>query len=245
VTIRVDSRQLSLGSTAIRYTVRRSSRRRKTIEIAVDPCQGLVVAAPWSATDDEVANILRRRAAWILRRFERLGDGEAISAPREWVSGEAVLYLGRNYRLRITDAADASDPSVRLTGGWLEVSVPGRTRQATASAVHRWYRQRAAQKLAERVAFFAPKVGVHARRVLIRSQRRRWASCGPDGVLRFNWRLILAPLSLIDYVVVHELCHLRHPGHDGPFWRCVAAVLPDYQTRREALRRAGPAFEVR
>lgn len=244
MTIRTDTGQVTFGATVIPYTLRRSTRRRKTLEVAVDPSDGVIVAAPWTAPQSEVVSVLQRRGAWILHRLEAHRNGHGIDAKREWVTGETVLYLGRNYRLRIVEEERGAEASVRLTGRWLEVYGSAKDQREIAKAVERWYRRVAAERLHARVDFYAPKILVRPKKIAIRSQAKRWASCGPDGVLRFNWRIVMAPLSLVDYVVVHELCHLRHRRHDDRFWGCVAAVLPDYATRREALRREGPAYTL-
>jgi predicted metal-dependent hydrolase len=244
VTIRIETGQLTLGTRVIPYTLRRSTRRRKTIEISVDPSDGLLVAAPWTASEAEIARVVEQRAAWVLRRLEAHRNGHRIDAKREWITGETVVYLGRNYRLRIVEGGAGDEAPIRLTGRWLEVRTNGKGDRRIATVVEGWYRRAAAECLTERVAVYAPKIFVRPKKIVIRSQTKRWASCGPDGVLRFNWRIVMAPLSLVDYVVVHELCHLRHRRHDGRFWGCVAAVLPDYETRREALRREGPAYTL-
>lgn len=243
MTFRTDTRQMIFGSTVIEYTLRRSRRRRKTVEIAVDPVDGVLVAAPAFATDAEVENIVRRRALWIVRRLAEVDSDGAIPR-REWVTGETLLYLGRQYRLRLVDSDGSVDAPVRLSGRWLEVHASdGRgmasEKQEIIRAVEGWYRQRAVKKLKERVDVYAPRLGVRPKEILVRSQAKRWASCSPDGTLRFNWRIIMAPLSVLDYVVVHELCHLRYANHDRRYWQCVAAAMPDYSARREVLKRNG------
>ena len=248
MTFRTEARRTTFGSTAIEYTLRRSTRRRKTVEIAVDLVDGVLVAAPASATTDELDNFVRRRAPWILRRLAERDGGGSIPK-REWVTGETLLYLGRQYRLRFVDHDGLTPAVVRLSGRWLEVPQPrcedkSEERQGIIQAVERWYRQHAETKLKQRVELYACRLGVRPKRILVRSQTKRWASCGPDGALRFNWRIIMAPLSLVDYVVIHELCHLRHASHDGRFWQCVAAVIPDYSERREGLRRNGFKYSL-
>lgn len=244
-----DTRTLQFGSAVIEYTLRRSTRRRKTVEIMVDPVDGVLVAAPASATDPYIDNIVRRRAPWILRRLGGGAYGAGPVANLEFVTGETILYLGRQYRLRITSDNDLTFPLARLTGGWLEVSVPkGRRstdgRQTIVRALVHWYKQHAERKLKERVAHYGPRLGVEPTAVLVRSQERRWGSCAPDGALRFNWRIIMAPISIVDYVVVHELCHLRYAHHGREFWQRVANVVPDYQVRRQSLKRNGPTYRL-
>lgn len=248
MTFRSETKRITFGSTVVEYTVRRSHRRRKTVEIAVDPVDGVIVAAPASATDAEVEGIVRRRALWILRRLTDVRNGSEPVAPREWVTGETLLYLGRHYRLRVLDG-DGPPERVRLTGRWLEVRVPNHDTRVPRThhivhAVEQWYRRLAERRLKERVHVYAPRLGVTPRRILVRSQAKRWASCSADGTLRFNWRIIMAPLSVVDYVVAHELCHLRHANHGRRFWQALATVMPDYPVRREILRRDGLSYRL-
>lgn len=241
----IETRRLAFGSTTIEYALRRSTRRRKTVEIAVDAVDGVLVAAPASATGPEVDTIVRRRAPWIIRRLTAADDEVGTAPRREWVTGETLLYLGRHYRLRFVDGDGCHSGTVRLSGRWLEVSQPeGGSRQEMVRAVERWYREHAERKLRQRVEIYAPRLGVRPKQILVRSQAKRWASCGRDGTLRFNWRIVMAPLSMVDYVVVHELCHLRHANHDRQFWDCVAAVMPDYAERRGSLRRNGVRYSI-
>ena len=112
------------------------------------------------------------------------------------------------------------------------------------AALERWYRERAAEVFAARVARWAPEVGATPSRVLVRAQRRRWGSCAADRSLRFNWRLMLAEPEIVDYVVVHELAHLLVPSHSGAFWDVVARVLPEHRALRRRLVEAGPSLYV-
>ena len=160
--------------------------------------------------------------------------------PREFVSGESVLYLGRHYRLKVLPDERTGD--AKLRGGWLRV--PGAWRDgpsrvhARASVVS-WFRRHATKRLPERVEAWRAKVGVSMPRVLIADQLKRWGSCDRSGTVRLNWRIIQAPMRLVDYVVVHELVHLRHRGHGVDYWRAVGRVMPDYERRREELRERG------
>ena len=123
------------------------------------------------------------------------------------------------------------------------VTVPLGSAAAVRKAVVAWYRHHAAPRLPERAAIWAKKMGVPVPLVLIRDQRRRWASCDPKGNLRFNWRLIQAPMRLVDYVVAHELVHLAHRKHTAAFWAALGRAMPDYEARRGALRGLGARLE--
>ena len=170
-----------------------------------------------------------------MRRAEEYG---VPLAPREFVSGESVLYLGRHYRLKVHAGESGA---AKLRGGWLHVPAPAGAGQAAhvRAAVIAWLRRHAAERLPERVAAWRAKVGVPLPRIIIADQQKRWGSCDQRGAIRLNWRIIQAPMRLVDYVVVHELVHLRHRGHGRDYWQAVGRVMPDYERRRADLRACG------
>jgi hypothetical protein len=132
---------------------------------------------------------------------------------------------------------------VALMGGRLGVAVPVGGAAAVREAVVARYRHHVAMRLPEQAAIWAKKMGVPLPVVLIRDQRRRWGRCDPKGNLRFNWRIVQAPMRLVDYVVAHELVHLAHRHHTAAFWAALGRVMPDYEARRERLRQVGRRFE--
>jgi predicted metal-dependent hydrolase len=157
-----------------------------------------------------------------------------------------VRYLGEPLPLRVCEDGGRG---VQAVDGEIVVHVRAHLSDAvregeTRRRLEAWYRREAGRVFAERVRYFAPALRVEPSRVLVRSQKTRWGSCGADGALRFNWTVVMAPLAVIDYLVVHELCHLRQNGHGKRFWGLVAAVLPDYVWRRRLLRREGGAYRL-
>jgi predicted metal-dependent hydrolase len=245
--IGADFRTFLFGSTQVRYRIQRSG-RRKTVNISIDPAEGVVVTAPRDVDDAVVQEIVVRRAGWVV---ERLQITDAVSKALYYpafVSGESFPYLGRNYRLRVVPQAGAK-VGVRLLHGRFEVNVDADLsatdrRVEIRDGLARWYQERAVSRLCERVDLLAPRLGVTAPPVLVRDQKKRWASCDHQGRLRFNWRIVMAPMSLVDYVVAHELCHLIQRDHSGAFWQLLRIALPDYEERRQRLRREGPRFEL-
>lgn len=159
----------------------------------------------------------------------------APSSSKEFVSGEAFPYLGRNYRLKVESGPFAP---VKLRQGRLVAQVPEGSQQPhmIRNALVRWYKRQAEQKLGEKVKRFAPLVGVEPTGVNVRSFKSRWGSCTIKGELEFNWLIMQAPNRMVDYVVIHELCHLIHHDHSPDFWHQVARVMPDYQHCRDWLR---------
>lgn len=242
MTAAVEHSQILFGKTRISYGICRST-KRKTIALTIDPGKGLVLTAPASVSVERLDRLVRNKGRWIV---ERLRHGGSRPSPREFVSGESFWYLGRQYRLRLRPASVPEH--VRLEGRYFHVPVArglsGNQRARTArDSLVVWYRAHADPKLRERVALWCRKLGVETPKVIITSQQRRWASCSAAGVIRINWRIVQAPMALLDYVIAHELAHLRHHGHSRAFWRALGVVMPDYEKRKAALAATGSQFE--
>ena len=237
--------RVRFGDTTIEYEVRRSKRRRKTVQITVSG-GGVQVTAPMKTPAGGLQAIVRKRATWILSHTSAVLPE---ASPKRFVSGETLPYLGRNVRM-IVDAADVRSPSVHFDHWRFRVTVPqgidgGERYSRICRTIVGWYRTRAAERLAASVDRWWPSLGqVEKSRILIRDQRHRWGSCAPDGTLRFNWRAMMLEPALIEYVVVHELAHLTHRNHSTDFWGLVSKAMPDAQRRRQRLREAGRALPL-
>jgi hypothetical protein len=233
--------QVQWGTTAIPYEIRRSG-ARVTVSIAVEPSGDVVLTAPRTAGIDRLDRLVLTKAPWIVEK--RKGRSERPPAPgREFISGETFLYLGRQYRLRI-EADPARIGPLTLEHGWLRICVPDLLEEQhrpgyVRAALLDWYARRAKVRLPERVTHWAEKLRVPVPRVLVREPKKRWGSCHPSGIVRLNWRIVQAPLGLVDYVVAHELCHLLHEGHGRRFWATLGAAMPDYEARRASLSELG------
>ena len=233
------------GNATIEYEVRRSERRKKTVQVTVDG-GGVQVAAPTTIPDGELQAIVHKRAPWILKHAHQDALG---LLPKRFVSGETLPYLGRNVRL-IVAVVDVRAPEVRFDHWRFRVSIPyelegERRNQRVLRAVVDWYRGRAEERLRTGVLHWWPRLGSGDEpKILIRDQRQRWGSCAPDGTLRFNWRVMMLDPSLVEYVIVHELVHLSVKNHSEDFWRLLAAILPDVEHRRRRLREAGKTLPL-
>ncbi|MCC7363173.1 MAG: M48 family metallopeptidase [Dehalococcoidia bacterium] len=233
------------GNTTIPYTVTRSRRRKKTIEITLDASEGVLVAAPFAAPAEAIRDVVLKRAGWIIARAN---EGALAPNPKQFISGETLPYLGREVRLDVTHA-DVPGVRIRFSHWLFAVTVPARLngderRTAIRAAFVRWYRRRAGDSVRSAIERWSKVVGAAPTAVAVRDQRRRWGSCAPDGTLRFNWRIAMAEPELLDYVVVHELAHLVHRNHSREFWSLVELAMPDYPLRRKRLREAGPRLSV-
>lgn len=230
------------GSTTIRYEVTRSPRRRKTVEVTVDGSAGVLVAVPSDLPPPEVRAIVRKRAPWIVRKAS---DAVLQAFPRRFCSGESLPYLGRQVRLIVEEDSEVHRAEVRFRHWSFQVSTPpdlrgDNRRTEIRNRLTAWYRARAACRLPGHVRHWAPLVGSKPSAVLIRNQKNRWASCAPDGTLRFNWRTVMVAPALIDYITAHELIHLDIRNHSPAFWQRLALVMPDFAERRRRLKEAGP-----
>ena len=226
--------------TTIEFEVRRSARRRKTVEIALDG-GNVRVLAPSNLPAGDVRRIVRKRASWIL---ERLSGTPVGPRPRPFASGDTLPYLGRDVRI-VVQAADVPAPEVHFGRGRVHVAVPhgmGNTEQVeqVRSAIVGWFKSQAAEMLPKKADLWRPRLGIDERpRILVRSQRSRWGSCSSDGTIRFSWRVMMVELPLIEYVVVHELAHLKVMDHSAAFWDVVSDVMPDAKDRRRRLGAVG------
>ena len=230
------------GKTRISYAICRSHRRKKTVAVTVDPAGTVLLVAPEHFPASRLDALVRQKAPWIVQRLRHVQSCDPPPAPREFVSGESVLYLGRHYRLKVHPggAGDA-----KLRGAWLHVPAPDGTQQTAhvRTALVAWFRRHAADRLPERVQVWRSKVDFAPSGVVITDQQqKRWGSCDRSGTIRLNWRIIQAPMRIVDYVVVHELVHLQHRGHGRDYWQAIGRVMSDYERRRQELRQQGARF---
>jgi predicted metal-dependent hydrolase len=226
----------------ISYEVVRS--RRSTADIIIERDGSVLVRAPEWADDDQVANIVESRHYWIYRGLAEWRDLNATRVLREYKNGEGFLYMGRNYRLTLT--TDQDEPLQIKNGRFtLRRDLVEQGEIASAKTAFRdFYVAKGFQRMRGRVAYYAPKVGVESGGVDVRELGHRWASCSPSGKLSFHWKCMMAPQTIIDYIVVHELCHIHHRDHTDAFWNEVDKVMPDFHERKEWLRKNGAGLDV-
>jgi predicted metal-dependent hydrolase len=220
---------IALDGRIVEYTIRRSARRR-SITLTIDE-RGLRVGAPWRAGEQSIVRQIRRHAGWVLRKLDEWTRRRP--APRRWEEGERVMFLGEPLRLTLLpDSRPPARMALQLLVGGAAPHDPLRVE----SEVTRWLKEQAHAVFGERVAHYAPLLGVPRPDIRLSNARTRWGSCHPSGYIHLNWRLAQCPLPLLDYVVVHELAHLRELNHSARFWRIVAAIIPDHVELRAELR---------
>jgi len=231
---------IQCGNREIFFKIERSD-RRKTVGICLSTKAGVVVCAPRSLEAERIKEIFRKRAQWIITKQEFINTHSQLHSEKEFVSGESFFYLGRQYQLKVLKSASKEAEGCKLMGGRFFIGINGdlsdaTTKGAVKEALIDWYIGRAKEKIPERVELYARQIGKWPERIEIKDQKSRWGSCSRNGVVRFNWKIIMAPVSILDYVLVHELCHLIHQAHSARFWQKVQTIIPDYAMRRKRLR---------
>ena len=227
---------VAYGDQQIRFSLRYLQRSARRVSINVTPDGAVQVDAPESTALAEVKQAVRRRAAWVWQQLQAVRARRLHVIPREYVSGETHFYLGRRHMLKVL-AVEGVEPGVRLWRGRLEIATVRTGALAARKLLEDWYRQRAADIFAKVLLEMWPRLG--PRRTLppmrLLSMRTQWGSCSPKGEILLNPHLVKAPRPCIEYVVAHELCHLREHNHSDRFYRHLARALPDWEARKAEL----------
>jgi predicted metal-dependent hydrolase len=217
---------------------------RQTTDIVIERDGEITVRPPLRMSPSQVDDTVLSKRMWIYRNLAEWRDLNASRVSREWVSGESFLYLGSSYRLQLMNQ---QDQPLKLKDGrfcLLRSVIENGGRKAAHLEFELFYREKGLPRLQKRVAHFAAKVGVQAGEVQIKDLGYRWATCMKGGDLWFHWKCLMAPLTVIDYLIVHELCHLHLRDHSQAFWNEVDKVLPDYRERKEWLRLRGAELDL-
>jgi predicted metal-dependent hydrolase len=213
--------------------------RKKTAEVRVD--EGKVsILVPNDLTGSRIDEILTKKTQWIRGKVYLHGQALPVHT-KEYISGESFSYLGRNYRLKVQTG---SKPSVKLLNGRLQVTTGSNSSENIREALTSWYRSHAKAKIQEKAARYASVIGVNPKSVGIKTFKSRWGSCHLSGDILYNWKIVIAPNRIVDYVVVHELCHLKQHDHSDKFWKLVGQIIPDYAECKEWLRINGRSLQI-
>lgn len=207
--------------------------KRKTFALVVNPDGSLTVRAPLWATKKQINQLVAEHDQWIRTRQEKAQEASQKRQPKKYVDGETFLYLGTPVPLKIVER---QRESLRLEDRFY---LARRALPSAQDAFKEWYRRRAYDIFRERVAIHAAGTGFQYGTVRVKDLRSRWGSCSSKGNLNFNLRLVMAPLPVIDYVIIHELCHLKVKNHSKAFWQLVEAVMPGYKKHLSWLKQNG------
>ncbi len=228
--------------TAIPYSIRRSDRAlRARVQVSGE---GVEVVVPRRLPLSEVEPFIEEKRPWIERTLRRMREAEAEQPPARLEDGGEVPLLGERLELRVHVEPARTRPHVRRRGDALHVFVSSSGPEALRDALERWYRRLARVEIEPRLDAATARAGTRYAGLQIRGQRTRWASCSSSGAMSFNWRLLLAPAEIVDYVVEHEVAHLEIHDHSERFWSLLGSRCPDYREHEAWLRRHGQALRL-
>jgi len=206
--------------------------RRRTITLVVMQDSTLVVRAPLHTSISYIESMVRKKSSWIRQKLFEVSM-RPKPAVKEFVDGEEFLYIGRAYKLCIVEQAEKD---IELKD---KLFMTARVMPIARYVLRRWYKSAALKVIGLRCQWYVETTGLKPVSVKITEARKRWGSCGSKGTVNFSWRLIMAPMEVIDYVIVHELAHIGQLNHSKAYWRLVADILPDYQKREKWLKENG------
>jgi predicted metal-dependent hydrolase len=204
--------------------------KRKSIALVVTADAKLVVRAPFRTSSGYIESLVRQKIQWITEKQLAVIRSNEMHQDRRFVDGEEFLFLGEAYGLELEDGKF----QVELKPGKLILHIS--EQDCAAICLKNWYRKRAKHILSGRVEYLSNMTGIRYKSVKITDARKRWGSCGPKDTLNFTWRLVMAPLCVADYVVIHELVHVEFRNHSKHFWTRVEALMPEYKKCRKWLK---------
>lgn len=204
--------------------------KRRTIGLEITDQGELIVRAPKRASFGEIESLIREKNGWIIRHQQDIQKKSQAVAAKQFREGEKFLFLGEYYFLTIV--ANSASPLTFDNGFYLAAKYLEKAQKI----FERWYWQQAYEKISVRVEWYALQHQFSYSKIRINNPKRQWGSCSVDGKLSFTWRLIMAPLAVLDYVVVHELVHTRYKNHSQRYWQKVATIMPDYKQHKKWLK---------
>lgn len=232
------------GDKELKYILTRSN--RKTIGITIDK-NGLVkVASPLRVSQDYINQLLQEKSSWIQKKINELTIRSTnTNCPKIFEDGEKFLYLGEVFELKIHRSSINKKANVRIQDKFIVIEVPiDFSSEKIKDKLREWYIKKFKLIIAERINYYSQMIGVFPNNVTIREQKTRWGSCSNRGNINLNWKLIMASLEIIDYVIIHELCHMKVMNHSKEFWKIVEVYSPHYKSYREWLKHNGDMLSI-
>lgn len=234
--VSVQPLEIKIGEISINCTVNRSKKRRRTLSLQFDPQTGITAHIPWRTSAEYLHQFIHSHEKWILKRLNQLNAIPHYT----FTTGEQIPYLDQVCHL-IVSTKPKQRACCTYQAGQLQVVIkPQETetlqRQAVYLQLKKWFSMQAQLFLPERIAFWQEQLGVKYQGLRISNAKRQWGCCHANNIISINWRIMLTSMELVDYLLVHELCHIKHKNHSPQFWDMVGMVIPDYRVRRRTLR---------
>lgn len=210
-------------------------KKRKTMGIYIDVYGNIELRLPKNTTDEEALALLESKWGWVVRKQQEQKEKTKGFKQKTYEEEEEMLFLGKHYPLEIKVDPTLERVSVELTDSAFIMNIHEQDREQIQKLMTKFYKQQCKRLVEERIRQYQPQFKVKPRKVSIRSNKKHWGSCDSNRELTFNWRLVMAPLEVVDYVVIHEMCHMIHMNHDRSFWRLLGSFMPDYREKQDWL----------
>jgi hypothetical protein len=229
-------------SKIIEYQLIKSN--RKTVTISILPTKKVVVKTPKYLSDKEIMNMVKQKAKWIVNNISKTPDNNTLKQERKYEDGEKLLYRGLEYKLKIIEDSNIKNPKIQIHQDEIVVVMKQVNRQVMPTILELWYKEKATERVFEKINYYNPFINKKIENIRIKNQRKRWGSCSNLGNLNFNWRIIMMPDEMFDYIIVHEMCHLRYLNHSKDYWKSVEEILPDYKEREKWIKENGTKLDL-
>lgn len=224
----------------LNYRIVRSKNRKRTMTLKLERNGTIVILVPDRTPKEEIRRFFNSKVSWIHKKLGEYRETlEKAEKPKTFAAGESFLYLGEEFPLKVTEGESSR---LHLSHGIFTLNKNHNTDERQMFI--RWYKMRAHEIFTERVPFYAGKLGIQFAGIRITSARTRYGSCSFDDRLSFSYRLVMAPYHIIDYIIVHELAHVRIKNHSKDFWTYVETILPDYRDSKTWLKTKGHFLDV-
>jgi len=206
---------------------------RKTVTISVERDRSVMVRAPRNTSAEKIAQIIEMKKIWIYDKINHVQKSPEKTQTNEFVSGESILYLGRNYKLQLI--AKDTEGLLFNDAFYLSQSESDKAQKL----IKAWFVTKAKEIILPKANYYATRIGVKFQEAKISEMKYRWGSCTLKNNINFNWRIIKAPMYVVNYIIVHELAHFRETNHTPEFWNIVAVQIPNYQKAKDWLKKHG------
>lgn len=218
-------------------------KKKKNIGITIGKDGRVVVTSPLFVEDYYIQEIMYKRSAWVISKIKLMKEKKIDQREMKYLDGDMLPYIGHNYPLEIVER-NLKNGKVEFNGELIRAIISpdmdGEKRlNEIKSTLIKWYREEALKLFKERTSYYSNILGVCPNNIRIKEQRTLWGSCSSKNNINYNWKLIMAPLYILDYIVVHELCHLKHRDHSKNFWALVEKTMPDYKIKRKWFKENG------
>lgn len=237
---------IRFGNTKIKYDIVYSN-KRKNATLKVYPLMAVEISVPKDLSRKHIRQLVKNKSGWVIKQLTWFNELAQLKSDKEYVKGETYLYLGRQYRLDIKK--DDMAPQTTILGKNLIINLPKNTEKDKIKKIVKvallwWYKEQSENKIQEIIKSYSQKLGISKPKFVIKNQFKRWGSCTSKNLIIFNFRISMAPVSQIEYIVAHELCHTKIKDHSMAFWKLLSRAMPDYNTRKETLRKDGWQYSL-